>query len=382
MRILAIETSCDETALALVEASFSPTPTFKVLGASLYSQTELHAPYGGLFPMMAKREHNKNLLPLYSALVAKTGGATISLSAETITAIKHAADKEPDLVATIETAKDAFPSLDFDCIAVTVGPGLEPCLWTGINFARALSVISGKPIVGANHMEGHIYSVLAGTTAESASPIEFPALALLISGGHTELVHMEGYGQYKIVGKTRDDAVGEAFDKVARILGLPYPGGPKLSALASDARMRNIASPFPVPRPMLHSKDLDFSFSGLKTAVLYGTQALGALSDEQKAGIARETEDAIVDVLRTKTETALENFPARTLIVGGGVIANTPIRTALASLAESRGVAFRMPTRELSTDNAVMIALAGAFGFQAGTVADPTVLKAQGNLSL
>jgi N6-L-threonylcarbamoyladenine synthase len=384
MRILAIETSCDETALALIEASFSPAPTFKVLGESLYSQTELHAQYGGVFPMMAKREHCKNLVPLLVALFAKTGiaGAPHSVSASTKQEIALLLERESDLSDLLMQEIDTLPVPDIDCIAVTVGPGLEPCLWTGINFARVLATLWKAPVVPANHMEGHIYSVLAGSAAETRTELAFPALALLISGGHTELVYVRGYGTYEIIGKTRDDAVGEAFDKVARILGLPYPGGPKLSALAAEARAKQLPAVFPVPRPMLHSKDLDFSFSGLKTAVLYGTQKLGTLDETQKAAIARETEDAIVEVLTEKTRDALERFPAQSLIVGGGVIANSRIRTTLETLARDRGIAFHMPTKELSTDNAVMIGLAGAFGFRAGKTIPLEGLKAEGNLSL
>ncbi|KKP80965.1 MAG: putative tRNA threonylcarbamoyladenosine biosynthesis protein Gcp, partial [Parcubacteria group bacterium GW2011_GWB1_35_5] len=244
MIILGIETSCDETAVSVIEAKGDlKSLQFKILGSAVNSQIEIHKPYGGVFPALAKREHLRNLpLVLEEAL------------------------KKADI-------KDDLDKIDI--IAVTVGPGLEPALWTGINFAEKLGKSWGKAVIPTNHMEGHIASVLFKTDEseskkeQTKSRIEFPAIALLISGGHTELVLLKSWVSKETIGETQDDAVGEAFDKVARMMNLPYPGGPEISKLAEKARLEDISLEKKFPRPMLHSKDLNFSFSGLKTAVLY-----------------------------------------------------------------------------------------------------------------
>jgi len=322
VKILAIETSCDETAVALLECTGElPTPEFKVLGNSLFSQAHLHAEYGGVYPNLAKREHEKNLQPL--------------------------------LEKTLKDAGESLESPDIDCIAVTRGPGLEPALWVGIEFAEMLGKKWKKPVVPVNHMEGHLFSVLF----ENTKAIEFPAVALLVSGGHTELVHVESFQKYTIVGRTLDDAIGEAFDKVARMLGLPYPGGPEISKLAEAERSKNLEPKFVFPRPMIHSHDLNFSYSGLKTAVLYTIKKLDVLDNATKSEIALAFEDAAVDVLAQKTKSALEQFGAKTLIVGGGVAANRHLRNNLAELADVLGVSLLFPSMSLTTDNAVMIGI-------------------------
>jgi len=241
MIILGIETSCDETAVSIVEANGDlENLDFKVLGSVINSQTQIHNEYGGIVPNLAKREHQKNLpIVLSQALKEASFGDELK---------------------------------GVDLIAVTVGPGLEPALWTGINFAEDLSKKLNIPIIPANHLEGHIASVLF-----NKNKIEFPAIALLISGGHTELALLKSWKEKEKLGETQDDAVGEAFDKVARILGLPYPGGPEISRLAEEAREKNIKSEKEFPRPMIHSKDFNFSFSGLKTAVLYYVKKLEKL---------------------------------------------------------------------------------------------------------
>ncbi|MEK7170450.1 MAG: tRNA (adenosine(37)-N6)-threonylcarbamoyltransferase complex transferase subunit TsaD [Patescibacteria group bacterium] len=278
-----------------------------------------------------------------------------------------------------------------DAIAVTEGPGLEPCLWTGINLAKALSLVWSIPVIPVNHMEGHIFSALLcrkeisndqfpiskqntktqasilNATRYTLHAIPFPSLCLLISGGHTELVLIKSLGDYEIVGQTRDDAIGEAFDKVARLLGLPYPGGPEISRLAEQARAAALGSTsksekrlnLKLPRPMLHSKDFNFSFSGLKTAVLYLVNKVPELTDDIKKEIALEFENAVTEVLIAKTKKALEEFGARALLVGGGVIANTHIRREFEKLAAELNVPLHIPARILTTDNALMIAVAG-----------------------
>lgn len=396
MIILSIETSCDETALSIVSGDFSNLePKFQVLSHSLHSQTELHAKYGGVFPVMAKRAHNENLVPLLILALKEAGlDSQSNVAKESVTQkLEIILEREPELLKQFLGSLSKLGKPKIDAIAVTVGPGLEPCLWTGINLAKALAYIWDLPIVPTNHMEGHIFSVLLNRKDEfpisnlqfpnENRTIQFPAVALLISGGHTELVLVNNWGEYKIIGKTRDDAVGEAFDKVARILGLPYPGGPQISILAEEQRkLGGEASKFTLPRPMIHSKDLDFSFSGLKTAVLYAVAEIKEITPEIKRAFALEFEEAVVEVLVSKTRQAIETHSANSLIIGGGVIANTAIRIAMTKLSEDFNIPIFIPSRELSTDNAIMIGIAGLINFNKRKTADPSTIIAQGNLSL
>lgn len=387
MRILAIETSCDETAICLLEALQTPTGVeFCVINNITHTQLE-HVEFGGVFPAVAKREHQINL-PIILDQIMKN-------------------QEQPDI------------------ICVTNGPGLEPALWCGIVFAKELGEKWNVPVIPVNHMEGHILSVLVpNTPAPSGNPsergglssfsfnntLQFPALALLISGGHTELVLVNAIGDYKIIGKTRDDAVGEAFDKVARMMNLPYPGGPEISQLAEQYAVRNpllfiggaLAEGGGVvfPRPMLHTKDYDFSFSGLKTAVLYHVQNLtrsadanhplhsrgegSGLTENQKIEIAHEFQHAVADVLIKKTTRAIEEFGVQTLIIGGGVAANKFIINSFQKKlsTEFPHVVLHTPARELTGDNALMIALAGYFKIQKNPDATYGDIKAVGSLSL
>jgi len=302
-----------------------------------------------------------------------------------------------------------------DVIAVTVGPGLEPALWVGINFARALALIWAKPLVAVNHMEGHILAALAKETQGDTSPsrgvtllkiqgVTLPVLALLISGGHTELVLMKKWLVYERIGQTRDDAVGEAFDKVARMLGLPYPGGPEISRLAEEIRKLDLRNPtlvlaqkcisrdkshvgftksnIQLPRPMIHDGTCDFSFAGLKTAVRYLLKSISQVNDDDKKYIALEFENAAAEVLWKKTARALVETGARTLVIGGGVSMNTHIRRTFREgiAREFPDVEFRMPQADLTTDNAIMIALAGYYRALRKEFAVDIV--ANGNLSL
>jgi len=344
MKILAIETSCDETAVALLECSGSlEAPEFKILGNALISQIEMHKEFGGVVPMLAKREHHKNL-PILMGRVLKE------------------AKTEPK---------------DIDYIAVTVGPGLEPALWEGILYAEKLATEWKTPIIPVNHMEGHIYSPFFNT----GEKISFPTLALLVSGGHTELVLIKNYEKYEILGKTRDDAVGEAFDKVARLLDLEYPGGPKISKLADIHRNKGLEPTFELPRPMIHSKDFDFSFSGLKTSVLYRLRGQ-ILNDEIKEEMAHAFEDACVEVLINKTEKALEQYAVKTLIIAGGVSANKYLRGELQKLKEKYfDLKIFIPENSLTTDNAVMIGMAGYFKIKNGYKTNKKKLEAKGNLT-
>ncbi|TSC70655.1 MAG: O-sialoglycoprotein endopeptidase [Parcubacteria group bacterium Gr01-1014_46] len=365
MKILSIETSCDETAVSIVEATGGlESPTFSVLGNAIFSQIKTHTQYGGVFPMMAKREHAKNLPKLLKVVLEQTKefiSYDISYDMNKWQEIEDILKREDGLFEELKKTIEKIKKPDIDLIAVTSGPGLEPALWVGISFAVALGKLWDLPVVPANHMEGHIASILIN---EDKTPVEFPALALLISGGHTEIVEIENWGSYKILGSTVDDAVGEAFDKVARLLGLPYPGGPEISKLAERARLEDVSKIAKFPRPMIHSKNLNFSFSGLKTAVLYYIRdnfegKTENISENEKADIAREFEDSVVEVLVHKVETVLESNNIRTLIVAGGVIANKKIREAFAELANKfEGLTLKTPTKELSTDNSIMIACA------------------------
>lgn len=351
MKILAIETSCDETAVALLDISGSKSkPDIKILSNNLFSQIHLHQEYGGVYPNLAKREHQKNL-PLL-------------------------------LEKTLQEAGEDPENPNIDCIAVTSGPGLEPALWVGITTAEELGAKWNKPVVPINHMEGHIFSVLYKVEGKA---LKLPALALLVSGGHTELVLVEGFGQYKIIGRTLDDAVGEAFDKVARMLGLPYPGGPEISKLAKSHREKGLDSVFVFPRPMIHSKDLNFSFSGLKTAVLYKLKSLGPIDSDTQESVARAFEDASVEVLIEKTRQAIGTYDElQTLIIAGGVSANSYLQGEASKLAqEFPHIKLIIPDPSLSTDNAIMIGIAAYIKSEDNSQGATThPIKAQGNLSL
>lgn len=372
MKILAIETSCDETAVALIEAKKdSGYSTIRILGNGLLSQTPIHSLMGGVVPSLAKREHANNLVPMLALALGEAKAVepitdSKPVDSETAETLRKILEREPGLYDALVDFIPTFKKPDIDAIAVTQGPGLEPALWVGINFAKALSVVWNIPVTPINHMEGHILSALLvpkGANSYELPAMSFPFLSLLISGGHTELVLSKTIGYYEVIGETRDDAVGEAFDKVARILGLPYPGGPQISKLAEEARGKNIEPPFELPRPMLRSGDYDFSFAGLKTAVLYGVKKIDEMTEIQKMGIAREFEDAATEVLLAKTQKALEETGAQMLAVGGGVIANKNIRKKLTKLVEEnfKDVSIFLPSQELTTDNAVMIALAAHF---------------------
>lgn len=331
MKILAIETSCDETAIALVEAKGGlKKPQFKVLENIVSSQIAIHRPFGGVVPNLAKREHILNLPKIWEQL-----------------------KKE---------------KIKFDLIAVTVGPGLEPALWAGIEFAKKLSKELKKPLVGGNHMEGHLVS---NWLVAKRQP-KFPAVALVVSGGHTMILKMESLSKWKKLGETRDDAAGEAFDKVARLLGLQYPGGPEIEKLSKKGDPKAIN----FPRPMLRDKNYEFSFSGLKTSVLYFRRDNPKVSKED---IAASFQQAVIDVLVGKTIRAAEEFGAQSVLLSGGVAANKTLRAALQKKTEESGRKFFVPDFQYNTDNAVMIA-AAAYVAQLRGKKYP--MRANSNLSL
>ena len=388
MRILGIETSCDETAVCIIEAEgdFGSSFKWKTLGNGLISQAALHAEFGGVFPNLAKREHAKNLVPLLKEAL-KSESLPASATAFEMEKLQELLAREPELLGQLVPFLEQHGKPDIDAIAVTYGPGLEPALWVGVNFAKALSLVWNLPIVAVNHMEGHIILSMMEVVSPSSGHLEefeFPVLALLISGGHTELVLSKQFQSYEIVGQTRDDAAGEAFDKVARLLGLEYPGGPEISRLAAESRAQGIPlHPPTLPRPMLRDDTFDFSFSGLKTAVRRLVEEK-ELTDEDRLGIAREFEDAVADVLVAKTLRAAEVYGVSTVVVGGGVSANTYIRARLAEALEKENHLTKLliPPPELATDNAIMIALAGYFHALKKDFADRSTLSATGNLKL
>lgn len=394
MKILSIETSCDETAISLLSISKNK---IEVLGDALASQAKLHEEYGGVFPNLARREHQKNSIPLLIKVLKDSDNLLYSKSKieeKKIKKLKEILVREPELLEHITNHLLDIKAPKIDLIAVTKGPGLEPALWVGISFAKALSELWGIPMIGANHMEGHIASILLPQNGSqkskvksqklNATQVAFPALSLLVSGGHTELVLVKDWGKYKVIGQTKDDAVGEAFDKAARILGLPYPGGPEISRLAEKLRNQAPSSRnYTLPRPMIHTKDFDFSFSGLKTAVLYMVRDIGEMTPEIKSEIAKEFEDACVEVLIHKTRKAIEHFKVKTLIVGGGVSANKHLRNNLQTMANELKINLHIPNKALSTDNAIMIAIAGYLNvFKKKRIVSQKNIKAEGHLSL
>ncbi|HPU09414.1 MAG TPA: tRNA (adenosine(37)-N6)-threonylcarbamoyltransferase complex transferase subunit TsaD [Ottowia sp.] len=323
--VLGIESSCDETGVALVRTREGAVP--ELLGQALHSQIAMHADYGGVVPELASRDHIRRIIPLANQALAQAGQALAAI----------------------------------DVVAYTRGPGLAGALLVGAGVACALGAALRKPVLGVHHLEGHLLSPFL-----SADPPEFPFVALLVSGGHTQLMRVDGVGQYELLGETIDDAAGEAFDKSAKLLGLGYPGGPALARLADFGD----ATSFKLPRPLLHSGDLDFSFAGLKTAVL--TQARkfeGSPCEQQRADLAASTQAAIVEVLVKKSLKALAQTGLNRLVVAGGVGANAELREQLNAACTARGARVHYPELALCTDNGAMIALAAAMRLQAGVEA-------------
>ncbi len=382
MNILSIETSADETSVAfLVAKETKKSTTFLVRAHETSSQVALHATYGGIFPNLAKREHAQALIPLLTLVLKKSKIYKEFKKPKAVNKkkLEKILEREHSLKETLPTFLEKITPPKIDLITVTTGPGLEPALWVGINFAQALSFAWGVPVYGVNHMEGHIASSFSSGKKTFTLPhIQFPVLSLLISGGHTELVLVTDIGKYKILGQTRDDAVGEAFDKVARTLSLPYPGGPEISRLALQAREKNTPQLYTLPRPMIGTKDFDFSFSGLKTAVLYTVRDKKIKTETDKEALAREFENACTEVLIAKTRKALQKYAISTLVIGGGVSANRYLQTQFNIDAKKNKYKILWPGKGLTGDNALMIALAGFLRYTRNK--KPRPLKANGNL--
>ena len=322
MVILGIESSCDETGVALVRAQASEVPT--LLAQALHSQVEMHSAYGGVVPELASRDHIRRVLPLTRQVLFEAG-------------------------TTLE---------EIDVVAYTRGPGLAGALLVGAGVACALAAALDRPALGVHHLEGHLLSPFL-----SADPPCFPFIALLVSGGHTQLMRVDDVGRYALLGETIDDAAGEAFDKTAKMMGLPYPGGPALARMAAFGD----AAAFDLPRPLMHSGNLDFSFSGLKTAVMTQLRKRGTnVCEQDKANLAAATQAAIVDVLVHKSLAALRASGLTRLVVAGGVGANRHLREQLDARCAMAGARVHYPELALCTDNGAMIALAAAMRLQRG----------------
>ncbi|HQW59881.1 tRNA (adenosine(37)-N6)-threonylcarbamoyltransferase complex transferase subunit TsaD [Thermomonas sp.] len=327
MRVLGIESSCDETGVAVYDTGIGGAAGLRA--HAVYSQIALHAEYGGVVPELASRDHVRKLLPLIRQTLAEAGLSTA----------------------------------DIDGVAYTAGPGLVGALLVGAGVARALAWALGLPAIGVHHMEGHLLAPLMEDDPPAA-----PFVALLVSGGHTQLVAVDAIGRYRLLGETLDDAAGEAFDKTAKMMGLPYPGGPQLAKLAETGT----PGVFRFARPMTDRPGVDFSFSGLKTQVLLAWRGSDQ-SDATRADIARGFEDAVVDTLAIKCARALDAAGCNTLVVAGGVGANRRLRAKLQAMAETRGGRVCFPRPALCTDNGAMIAFAGALRLQAGQHDDASV---------
>jgi len=390
--LLAIETSCDETGISIIKAQGNfEVFSMEVLADNLLSQIDAHKEYGGVYPTVARREHAHNIIPLLIKTLDDAGmlkqTQNSSLTTQQKNKINTILEREPELAKTLIHFLETHTSPNIDAIAVTHGPGLAPALWIGVNVASALAIAWDKPLVPVNHMEGHALSALLKSKDKkhyNLAPIQLPALALLISGGHTEIDLIQKNGVYKTLGSTLDDAVGEAFDKVARLLDLPYPGGPHIDKLATEAKKENLPRDFTLPRPMLRHDNLDFSFSGLKTAVLMITKRNNPLTDIQKKQLAREFVDASAEVLAQKLLRAIKETQARTILIGGGVSASTNIHQHITDVIarEYPNITIHKPHLSLTGDNALMIATAGYFQFQSGNTCKPEELRAETNLSL
>ncbi len=374
MKILAIETSCDDTAIAILEVKGKKNPCFFVLSNIVSSQVKLHSKYGGVYPFLAKREHQKNLPLVLKKALKKAGLKIFNLQSSSF---KPKTEKQGRL-----KGKQA-PKIDL--IAATVGPGLEPCLWTGVNFAIDLAEKANIPLVPINHIEAHIFANFIGKNlkAEGKKSKLLPAICLVASGGHTQIILVEKLGKYKIIGETRDDAAGECFDKTARILGLGYPGGPAIAAHASKAGGGRASAT--LPRPMLSQKNYDFSFSGLKTAVLYEFKKRSPKTRKSKEYIQEmcaEIQQAIIDVLIKKTIKAAKDHKAKTIMISGGVTANNELRKQFEEKVKKEvpKTKFLKPSKEFCTDNAAMVAITAYFNKNKAIKKNWKNIKANANL--
>ncbi len=399
MKILAIETSCDDTGIAILEIKGNKNPSFNVLANIVSSQIEIHKKYGGVYPALAKREHQKNLVPVLKSALSKArilenSKSQIPVSKQITNSkskvLNSILEREPELHKKLIPFLQKYKKPNIDLIAVTNGPGLEPCLWVGVNFAKAISYFWNIPVVSVNHIESHILVNLLEN-----HDIKFPAIALVVSGGHTQLILTKSTGGYKIIGETRDDAAGECFDKCAKILGLGYPGGPIISKLAEgikiptaspskirDADKIGVGTKIKLPRPMIGTKDYDFSFSGLKTAVLYADRKIKNKTNQYKKQMAAEVQQAIIDVLIKKTLKAAKDFNVKTLVIGGGVAANKELKKQFSEKSKKiiPYMNLLIPDTKQCTDNGLMVAITGYFKAKQNKFTKWQDIKADSNL--
>ncbi len=403
MIILAIDTSCDDTCCSILEVQDSQ---FKIRSNIVSSQVKIHQKYGGVYPTLAKREHQRNLaLVLKESLLRArllkskvksqvfrgphSAGSRMGQESKIqlkTQKLKEILKREEILYKKLKRFLVKYQKPRIDIIAVTIGPGLEPCLWQGVNFARALAFWWNLPVVPVNHIEAHIFANWLAPISEKSKvksqkskiqiknqKIEFPAVCLVVSGGHTQLILTRRIGNYKIIGETRDDAAGECFDKTARILGLPYPGGPSVAKMATKIKIqKSKIKDIKLPRPMINSKNYDFSFSGLKTAVLYDFKKRPKevrSSKEYVREMAREIQQAIIDVLIKKTIKAARDYRVKSILLGGGVAANDELRKQFQSKIKNLKlkINFLVPPKNLCTDNATMVGVAGYFNRKKAT---------------
>ncbi len=377
MKVLAIETSCDDTCISIIKASDNPPsprsaglrrarkrPNFDILSNIVSSQAEVHRKWGGVYPTLAKREHQRNLLPVLTKALKQSKLLKISKQTQNpkFRKLKKILEREECLLKKLEKFLKKYQKPNVDLIAVTSGPGLDPCLWVGVNFAKAIAFFWDIPVITVNHIEAHIF--VNEINRKPLTQKDFPAVCLIVSGGNTQLFLMEDFGKYKILGETRDDAAGECFDKVAKILGLGYPGGPAIAKLASQWKKGQ--SSVTLPRPMINQKNYDFSFSGLKTAVLYNFKSQTPKTRKSKQYIKEmcyETQQAIIDVLISKTVKAAKAYKAKIIILGGGVTANNELRKQFIENCKLKieNCKVLVPPKNLCTDNAAMVAVTGYF---------------------
>ena len=412
MIILAIETSCDDTSIALIQ---TPAPSgrgsfnfierrekervsFNILSNVISSQTEIHKKWGGVYPALAKREHQRNLIPVLEKALKKARelkmenftlrnaqgdternrSVKLQIEEKQLRILRKILKREPELLDNFLNFIPKIKNPKIEAIALTVGPGLEPCLWAGVNFAKALAYFWQIPIIPVNHIEAHIFANFIDKFETPAFAKDsagkqnlkiktlFPAVCLVVSGGHTQLILMKDIGNYKILGETQDDAAGECLDKVARILGLEYPGGPVIEDKSSEFKIKNMESKIKLPRPMIHSKDYNFSFSGLKTAVLYDFRKRSLKVRKNKdyiLQICAEAQQSVIDVLIRKTVRVLKNYRIKSVILGGGVIANNELRKQFREKIKKEfpTVKLYIPDPKFCTDNAAMVAVVSFF---------------------
>jgi N6-L-threonylcarbamoyladenine synthase len=377
MIILAIETSCDDTGIALLEKEDGVVQT---ISSAVSSQNEVHEKWGGVYPSEAKREHQKNMIPTLLAVLEKANFLEKGKTEEH-PEVENILWREKDLLRDLKIFLKKNKVKKIDAIAVTIGPGLDPCLWVGVNFARAFSACLDIPIIPVNHIKAHISFFLF-----TEKKISYPVIALIASGGHTELVLMKNAKSYEVIGRTRDDAAGECFDKSARVLGIGYPGGPAIAKLASQWKSKIPSSKnlnIKLPRPMMHSDNYDFSFSGLKTAVLYDYRSRDKKTQESenyKHLMAKEVQESITDVLVFKLKKAVEEHKAKTVIIGGGVTANERLKEKTKDMISCfSGASLLLPSMNLATDNAEMI---GATAFISKERKNYKEVEAKPNLTI